>query len=140
MPHNSPECRAIIESQLTSLGSDFSKLVFAAVLSNSEARGHKFPPAARGQFSEETLEKAARAPHLQWFRVWLSKSIPEQRDDLENFRADLRSGAAIGWLMALARLHFVPGDATQEEAALFQSDLDAALAMLEVRPTETRSA
>jgi len=35
---------------------------------------------------------------------------------------------------------FVPGDATQEEAALFQSDLDAALAMLEVRPTETRSA
>jgi hypothetical protein len=120
--------RPAIEAALAAQHSEFDRLLLAATLARAHMRACTALLAlTAAESNEEALRHAVAEYHLRVFRAWLIKTLPEQRRDLAGFRTGEHPGAALEWLIRLACANLVPAQATAEESALFQSDLDVAL-------------
>lgn len=84
-------------------------------------------------YSDEEADRVLAASHQQAFREWLSHSLEQQREDLEEYLGSIEGdrGALLNtWLTLTPYRNLVPTTAREAERHLYLSDLELILDLL----------
>jgi hypothetical protein len=109
----------------------FGRLVYLASLRDSTS-GYYCETSLVPVLGTEGVDRAIRHSHHQVFSQWLSYSLAEQKEDLDDFLRTLGHipGQPINWSAAIPYRTLIPPAARDVEKQLYLADLETLMELL----------
>src|SRR4051812_38669397 len=123
----------LCRNTLAQIPSYYGRLVYLAGLRNADSGKYEHHGLAL-VFGDVESDKALRKMHLVTFQGWLGFSLEQQRTDLDVYLSNLeptRKVTVETWSRLAPYRALMPAHARRSEKALFLSDFEALLALMQ---------